>query len=104
MTLEYKKEQLSSFNLHVLYRYRAANQQLLNTWGSKRMTGFRLSWGIDNQAVDKMATTCIVKISPKTMDLMLKHLKEHRIMSLMLCYQCLMVFGGTSGMELWMLN
>ena len=44
--LSYKSDQLnfSSFNVH--YQYRASNQQILESFEDKRMTGFKLSWRV----------------------------------------------------------
>ena len=41
-----------TFNsFHVWYKYKAASQQLLDSWKEKRMTGFKLSWRIENPTV-----------------------------------------------------
>ena len=47
MKHKYKKDQLSFTSFHVWYRYKAASQQLLDSWKEKRMTGFRFSWRIE---------------------------------------------------------
>ena len=43
LTLEYMKQDLTFPFINILYRYKA-NQQLLASWEDKRMTGFKLSW------------------------------------------------------------
>ena len=48
MSLTYNKDQLKFPRLFVRYLYKAANQQLLDSWKDKRMTGMRLSWRIEN--------------------------------------------------------
>ena len=44
--IEFTKGNFSDFG--VWYRYEVADQELLNTWEDKRMTGFKLSWFIKN--------------------------------------------------------
>ena len=48
MSLTNTKDQLNFSNFLVYYKYKAASKQLLNNWKDKRMTGFRLSWRIEN--------------------------------------------------------
>ena len=48
MNLAYTKDQLTFPAFHVWYKYKAASQQLLDSWKEKRMTGFRLSWRTEN--------------------------------------------------------
>ena len=48
ISLTYKKDQLNFPSFFVWYKYKAASQQLLDSWKDKRMTGFRLSWRIEN--------------------------------------------------------
>ena len=48
MKLSYTKDQLNFHSFNVLYKYKAASQQLLDSWKEKRMTGFRFSWKIEN--------------------------------------------------------
>ena len=45
----YSKDQLTFSSFNLWYKYRAASQQLLDSWKNKRMTGFRLSWRIENE-------------------------------------------------------
>ena len=47
--LEYTKEQLSFSSFQVWYSLKAANKNLLDSWKEKRMTGFMLSWHIQNE-------------------------------------------------------
>ena len=42
LVLKYKQEEF-----HVWYRYKAANQTLLDSWEDKRMTGFKFSWRVE---------------------------------------------------------
>ena len=49
--LAYSKDQLNFPSFKMLYRYTAASQQLLDNWEEKRITGFRLSWRIENPTV-----------------------------------------------------
>ena len=49
LKLEYKKGELNVSSFQVWYKYRAMNQQSLDTWNEKRMTGFKLSWKIENK-------------------------------------------------------
>ena len=51
MNLAYTKDQLNFPSFNVWYKYKTANQQLLDSWEEKRMTGFRLSWRIENPTV-----------------------------------------------------
>ena len=53
VNLELKKEELNPFNIHVRHNYTAANQQMLDTWEKKNMTGFRLTWRIQNPTASK---------------------------------------------------
>ena len=49
--MELRKEQLTSISdsrFHVWYRYKVANREVQNSWRKKRMTGFRLTWSIQN--------------------------------------------------------
>ena len=48
LRLNYTKEELTFPSFHVWYRYQAASQQLLDSWQDKRMTGFNLSWFIED--------------------------------------------------------
>ena len=48
MSLTYTTNTFYSSNFIVRYKYKAASQQLLDSWKDKRMTGFRLSWRIEN--------------------------------------------------------
>ena len=52
--MKYKKDQLTFSSFHVWYKFKAASQQLLNSWEGKRMTGFRLSWRIDPPSVENV--------------------------------------------------
>lgn len=45
--LTYTKDQLNIPSFHVWYRYKAASQQLLDSWEDKRMTGFQFGWKIE---------------------------------------------------------
>ena len=49
MSLTYTKDQLNFPSFLVHYKYKAASQQLLDSCKNKRMTGFRLSWRIENE-------------------------------------------------------
>ena len=49
MSLKYTKDQLNFPSFLVWYKYEAINLQLLDSWKDKRMTGFRLSWRIENE-------------------------------------------------------
>lgn len=51
LDMTYTKEQLNFTSFHVWYEYKAATQQLLNSWKDKRMTGFQLSWRIKNSSL-----------------------------------------------------
>ena len=44
----YSKNELNPSTMVVLYKYKAASQQLLDSWKDKRMTGIRFSWRIKN--------------------------------------------------------
>ena len=45
--LIYKKVQLTFSSFHVWYQFKAASQQVLDSWEDKRMTGFKLTWRIE---------------------------------------------------------
>ena len=47
-SVTYSRDQLNFSNFIVHYKFKAASQQLLDSWKEKRMTGFRLSWKINN--------------------------------------------------------
>ena len=47
-SLAYTRDQLNFSNFTVWYKYKFADKQVLESWKDKRMTGFRLSWRIDN--------------------------------------------------------
>ena len=47
--LNFSKNTLNFSNFLLWYNYKAASQQLLDSWKDKRMTGFRLSWNIENE-------------------------------------------------------
>ena len=49
MGLTYTKDQLNFLYFIVWYKYKAASQQLLDSWKDKRMTGLRLSWRTENE-------------------------------------------------------
>ena len=46
--LTYQRDQLDFTEFHVWYRYKAVSKHMLKTWNDKMMTGFRLSWRIEN--------------------------------------------------------
>ena len=51
--IAFTKEQLASISdsrFQVWYRYEVVNQELQNSWKRKRMTGFRLTWFIQNSS------------------------------------------------------
>ena len=48
ITLSYTKDELDFSSISVWYKYKAASQELLDSWKDKRMTGFRFSWKIEN--------------------------------------------------------
>ena len=47
----YKEDKLNFPVLYVSYEYKAASQQLLDSWKDKRMTGLRLSWRVESPTV-----------------------------------------------------
>ena len=49
MSLTYTQDQLNFPRFLVHYKYKAASQKLLDSWKDKRMTGFRISWRIENE-------------------------------------------------------
>ena len=51
INLEYRKQNLTFPSFDVQYRY-TANQQLVNSWQHKRMTGFQVTWRIDNPRME----------------------------------------------------
>ena len=57
VNLYFTGEQLSFSSFHVWYKYKAASKQLLESWKEKRMTGFRLSWRIENENPPDMTAT-----------------------------------------------
>ena len=48
LQLTFKRDQLNVTSFHVWYKAKGASQQLLNKWQDKKMTGFKLSWRIEN--------------------------------------------------------
>ena len=44
ISLNYNQNQLTFFQFHVKYHYSFSSQELVEAWKGKRMTGFRLSW------------------------------------------------------------
>ena len=54
--MKYKKDQLTFSSFHVWYKYKAASQQLLNSWEGKRMTGLRLSWRIEPPSAENVSS------------------------------------------------
>ena len=57
LKLEYKKDELGFSAFQVWYKYRVATKSLLDAWGEKRMTGFKLSWKIENRTPPLEITT-----------------------------------------------
>ena len=51
LRLEYKRDQLDFSSFQVWYKYRTTNknERLLKSWKDNRMTGFKLSWNIENK-------------------------------------------------------
>ena len=49
MTLEYTMDQLTFPSLEVLYTFTFKNQELLDSWEDKRMTGFKLDWFVQDR-------------------------------------------------------
>ena len=47
----YNEDKLNFPVLYVSYEYKAASQQLLDSWKDKRMTGLRLSWRVESPTV-----------------------------------------------------
>ena len=55
--------------MNSLYKYKAASKQLLESWKEKRMTGFRLSWRIENEnPPDSNGTRLTEKLPPRAED------------------------------------
>ena len=48
LQLTFKRDQLNVTSFHVWYKAKAVSQHLLNRWQDKKMTGFKLSWRIEN--------------------------------------------------------
>ena len=48
VNLIYKKNQSNFRSFHLWYEYKAASQQVLDSSEDKRMTGFKLTWRIEN--------------------------------------------------------
>ena len=48
INFEYKKEHLDFHSFEVRYQYRHTSSDLFESWVDKRMTGFRLSWVLEN--------------------------------------------------------
>ena len=48
LSLTFAEDQLNFTKFLVSYKYKAASDQVLDSWKDKRMTGFRLSWRIEN--------------------------------------------------------
>ena len=46
LNLAFRKVTFSSF--HIVYKYKAADEGLLNSWKDKRMTGFKIKWRIED--------------------------------------------------------
>ena len=65
-SVTYIKNQLNFLNFLVWYKYKAAIQQLLDSWKDKRMTGMRLSWRIENENPPLMASISEVGRSIQT--------------------------------------
>ena len=67
LSLEFEKDQLSPFTFQVWYSYKVANQQFVDTWDEKEMTGLRLSWRIENPSkVELTADTNVIGDTIKT--------------------------------------
>ena len=66
VNLQYKKNNLGCPSFHVWYEYKAATQKLLDTWEDKRMTGFKLSWRIENPTFNYTLNTSEVGKSIQT--------------------------------------
>ena len=66
LNLIYRRDHLTFFSFHVWYKYKAASQQLLDSWKEKRMTGFKLSWRIENETRPLIASIGEVGRSIKT--------------------------------------
>ena len=49
ITLEYTMDQLTFPSLEVLYTFTFKNQELLDSWEDKRMTGFKLDWFVQDR-------------------------------------------------------
>jgi hypothetical protein len=49
LTRQYTRKELNLTSFEVTYTYKAASQQLLNSWQEKRVTGFQMNWYIQDQ-------------------------------------------------------
>ena len=56
VTLKYTAQNLTFPSINVLYHY-TANQQLVDSWEDKRMTGFRLSWFLKDSNGSRLTGT-----------------------------------------------
>ena len=66
ISLTYINDQLNFSSFFVSHRYKAASQQLLESWKDKRMTGMRLSWRVKNENPPLMASISEVGRSIQT--------------------------------------
>ena len=92
LDLIYKKDQLTFRSFHVWYNFKAASQQVLDSWEDKRMTGFKLTWRIERPSSDieaipafndyeKISHTWLVKMVQLAQYLRVKEdLTEERIL------------------------
>ena len=74
--MKYQGDQLAIAGFLLWYKYKAGNRQLLDTWTDKRMTGFRLSWKIDNPTI--VATVDELGRSIQTLDIGDVSIKDQR--------------------------
>ena len=56
LTLTYTKKQITG-ELHFIYSYQVSSQELQDSWLDKRMTGFKMSWRIENNPPMEMTTS-----------------------------------------------
>ena len=57
LRLNYRKDQLVFPSIHVWYNFKFNNQEVLDSWEDKRMTGFRLSWFLQDNNGSRLTET-----------------------------------------------
>ena len=90
LVLEYTRDQVNFPYFQVWYKCQVTGQEVLDSWQNKRMTGFKMTWRIDNPALE--LSTSEVGRTVKTPGLGLQYDRQFYLVNH--SYKAVLLFPG----------